>query len=74
MPTPPPGLIWIEDTDAGPGIATRLGVKPGTIRRWRCTGRGPAMFRLHGRVTARVDAVDRYLAEAERSATQPRTA
>ena len=33
MPTPPPGLIWIEDTDAGPGIATRLGVKPGTIRR-----------------------------------------
>ena len=30
----------------GPQAATYLGIKPNTLRRWRCSGRGPRYVRL----------------------------
>ncbi|MDX2520537.1 MULTISPECIES: helix-turn-helix domain-containing protein [Streptomyces] len=60
--SPPPGLIYIADTESGPGIATRLGVRPGTIRTWRNQGRGPRTWRLNGRVVSSVDDIEAYLA------------
>lgn len=65
-PSPPDGLIYIADTASGPGIASRLGITPGTFRKWRVEGRGPASFKLAGRVVARVDVVAEYVAEQER--------
>lgn len=65
---PPPGLLYIEDTPAGPGIASRLGITPGTYRKWRMAGKGPEAFRLAKMVVARIEAVDAYVAEQERAA------
>lgn len=61
-PSPPPGLIYVHDTEDGPGIATRLGVRPGTIRQWRTYGRGPRTWRLNGRIVSSIEAIDEYLA------------
>ncbi|MER8042737.1 hypothetical protein [Streptomyces sp. NPDC094032] len=69
-PCPPHGLIYIEDTAAGPGIASRLGIAPGTVRRWRSLGRGPATFRIGKRVVARISVIDNYLVEREREGLQ----
>ncbi|MET9952360.1 helix-turn-helix domain-containing protein [Streptomyces sp. NPDC006339] len=71
--SPPPGLIYIEDTAAGPGIATRLGIAPGTVRRWRSLGQGPATFRIGKKVVARISAVEDFLAQREREGRRPRT-
>lgn len=60
--SPPPGLIYIHDTEAGPGIATRLGVRPNTIRTWRTQGRGPRTWRLNGRIVSSIEAIEEYLA------------
>lgn len=64
--SPPTGLIYIRDTEAGPGIASRLGVTPETVRRWRSKGRGPATFRIGGRVVAHIHVIEQYAAEGER--------
>lgn len=64
-PSPPAGLIYIADTPSGPGIASRLGITPGTFRKWRMTGRGPASFKIGGRVVAREDAVAEYITAQE---------
>ncbi|HEY8983245.1 MAG TPA: helix-turn-helix domain-containing protein [Streptomyces sp.] len=66
--SPPPGLIYIHDTVAGPGIATRLGVRPNTIRTWRTKGRGPRTWRLNGRIVSSVEAIEAYL-RAQATAT-----
>ncbi|MFC1410456.1 hypothetical protein ACEZDG_14395 [Streptacidiphilus sp. N1-1] len=54
-------MIHIEDSEAGPGIASRLGVKPGTVRRWRTAGRGPRTWVQNGRVTSTPEDVAEYL-------------
>lgn len=72
--SPPPGLIYIRDTAAGPGIATRLGVTPGTIRKWRCAGRGPDTFRIGGRVVAHIAVVEAYAAHGEGRSRRPAVA
>lgn len=70
---PPPGLLYIEDSpDGTPGIATRCGIKYGTYRKWRMAGKGPQTFILGGRVVARVEAVDAYIAGLEQAASQPK--
>lgn len=69
--TPPPGLLWIEGTEAGPGIASRLGITPSTYRKWRIAGKGPHAFVLGKRVVARVESVDAYIAELECRALLP---
>ncbi|MFC9247791.1 helix-turn-helix transcriptional regulator [Streptomyces sp. NPDC057136] len=63
--SPPPGLIYIADTPSGPGIASRLGILPATFRKWRVAGRGPACFKIGGRVVAREDAVAEYITAQE---------
>lgn len=65
-PCPPPGLIYIADTASGLGIASRLGITPGTFRKWRITGRGPESFKIGGRVVAHERAVAEYIAQRER--------
>ncbi|MGW0821777.1 helix-turn-helix domain-containing protein [Streptomyces sp. NPDC002845] len=67
-PSPPLGLIYVHDTDDGPGIATRLGVRPGTIRTWRNQGRGPRTWRLNGRIVSSIADIEKYLA-AQANAT-----
>ncbi|MFV8127480.1 helix-turn-helix transcriptional regulator [Streptomyces syringium] len=69
---PPPGLLYIEDTKEGPGIASRLGITPSTYRKWRMKKKGPHTFRLSKRVVARIEAVDAYIAQQEQAAKQPR--
>lgn len=70
--SPPPGLIYIGDTPAGPGIATLLGVTPTTIRKWRCQGRGPRTWRIGGRVVADIAAVKRYARRGEPRSARPK--
>ncbi|MCD9194258.1 helix-turn-helix transcriptional regulator [Streptomyces albireticuli] len=67
---PPEGLLYIQDTKAGPGIATRLGITPATYRKWRMRKEGPESFRLGKRVVARVEAIDEYIAKQEERAKQ----
>lgn len=55
----PAGCLWLEET------APRLGVKPSTLRKWRLTGRGPASFKVEGRVVFKEAVVDAYLANCE---------
>ncbi|WP_030878800.1 helix-turn-helix transcriptional regulator [Streptomyces sp. NRRL S-1868] len=74
--SPPPGLLFIEDsTDTTgqplPGIASRLGIKPSTYRKWRMAGKGPDTFVLGKRVVARIEAIDAYIADLERTALSP---
>lgn len=70
---PPPGLLYIEDSpDGTPGIARRLGITPGTYRKWRMAGKGPEAFVLSKKVVARVEAVDAYIAEREQAAMRPK--
>ncbi|MEU2724007.1 helix-turn-helix transcriptional regulator [Streptomyces smyrnaeus] len=73
---PPPGFVYAEDIrdESGElilGIASRLGITPGTYRKWRMAGKGPESFKLGRRVVARIDAVDAYIAEQERAAREP---
>ncbi len=63
---PPQGLIYIEDSPAGPGIASRLGVRPNTVRAWRSAGRGPRTWVVNGRVASTVADCCAYLASLER--------
>ncbi|MFC8156342.1 helix-turn-helix transcriptional regulator [Streptomyces cinereoruber] len=59
-------MIYVRDTPAGPGIASRLGVTPGTIRKWRSAGRGPATFRIGGRIVAHIKDIEAYATTGER--------
>lgn len=65
--SPPPGMIWIGDTPAGPGIASRLGIRPGTYRKWRMRGIGPRTFQMGRRVVARIQTVEEWIAQQERA-------
>jgi hypothetical protein len=74
MPTrtpPPPGCLYIHDTDAGPGIASYLGITVSTYRKWRMAGYGPPTFKPGKQVMARIEAVEEWLAEQERAAMEP---
>ncbi|MEO3851724.1 helix-turn-helix domain-containing protein [Streptomyces sp. B8F3] len=45
--------------------ATYLGVSPATMRTWRHRRRGPASFRMEGRIVYRRHALDVYLDACE---------
>ncbi|MFF6836003.1 hypothetical protein ACFY84_29860 [Streptomyces sp. NPDC012438] len=64
--SPPPGLIYVRDTPAGPGIASRLGVTPGTVRKWRCADRGPRTYRLGGLIVAHITDIEQYATRRKR--------
>lgn len=66
--TPPDGFVFIDDSPKGPGIASRLGITPGTYRKWRMAGKGPETFKLGKHVAARIEAVDAYVASLEQAA------
>lgn len=74
---PPEGYAWIDDyvNDKGEvevqGIASRCGVTVSTYRKWRMAGKGPQAFPLGNKVAARISAVNAWLAEQERQATDP---
>ncbi|MFK8850424.1 helix-turn-helix transcriptional regulator [Streptomyces sp. Ac-502] len=55
----PPGCLWLPDA------ADRLGYEPCTLRKWRLKKKGPASFRVGGRVVYRVAALDAWLAAQE---------
>jgi hypothetical protein len=57
--SPPEGCVWQKEA------ARRLGVKPETLRTWRYLRKGPASFKVAGRVVYRETAIDAYLAECE---------
>jgi predicted DNA-binding transcriptional regulator AlpA len=69
---PPPGYLFIHDTDAGPGIASHLGITVSTYRKWRMAGNGPEAFKLGKFVAARESAVHEWIAEQERAAQAPK--
>lgn len=69
---PPPGLVYIRDTSAGPGIASRLGITSSTYRKWRMRGEGPETFRIGRRIVARIGAIDAWIDEQEQRARAPR--
>lgn len=47
-------------------LASRIRVKPQTLRAWRVTGRGPAYYRLGGRVAYRIADVEAWEAAGRR--------
>jgi len=47
-------------------LAARLRVKAQTLRQWRVTGRGPAFFKLCGRVVYKVSDVEAWEAANRR--------
>jgi hypothetical protein len=72
----PPGFLFVEDytNDDGtvtPGVATRLGIAVSTYRKWRMAGKGPATFVHAGRLMARVEVVDAWLAGLGQDAGAP---
>ena len=48
-------------------VAAYLKVSESTLSRWRSAGTGPPFLRLGGIARYRLDAMDRWLAELERS-------
>lgn len=56
-----PGLMTTEQ------VSAELGIPVGTLRYYRSTGRGPASFRLGGRVRYRRDLLEAWVAEQERN-------
>lgn len=44
-------------------LARRWLLSPRTLEKWRCTRRGPAFFKLLGRVRYRLDDVETFEAE-----------
>lgn len=76
---PPPGIAYIEDvTDPITGavivlgIASRLGITPGTYRKWRMAGKGPASTFLIGkRVAAFTADIDAWLIQQRDAALTP---
>jgi hypothetical protein len=56
---PPEGCLWPKDA------AKRLGVQPDTLKTWRYLRKGPASFKIGGRVVYRISVVDAFLAECE---------
>lgn len=76
MQKPPPGFVFIEDYEGDDGtvihgIATRVGVTPSTYRKWRMAGKGPKTILLGKPVAARIEWVDQWIAEQERTASTP---
>lgn len=58
-------------------LATRLGLSPQTLRRWRMWGHGPRYHRLGGprsRALYRQEEVERWLAEREAGSTSEEAA
>lgn len=74
---PPPGIVFSEDTKdengnvIDLGIASRLGITPGTYRHWRVAGKGPLTFILGKRVAARIEDVDAWVTEQYRAGVEP---
>lgn len=56
---PPEGCLW------PPQAAKRLGVKTDTLKTWRYLRKGPASFKIGGKVVYRIAAIDAYMAECE---------
>ncbi|MEV8403560.1 hypothetical protein [Streptomyces niveus] len=70
---PPPGIAFIDDYEHDDGtttlgIASRLGITPGTYRKWRMAGKGPQTFDLGKRVAARIETVDAWVRSLEQAA------
>ena len=45
-------------------VAELLGVRPGTIRKWRMNGKGPPYVRIEGTVRYRAEDIRAWLASA----------
>lgn len=56
---PPEDCLWQRQA------AKRIGVKPETLRTWRYLRKGPASFKVAGRVVYKIAAIDAYLTECE---------
>jgi hypothetical protein len=74
--TLPPGFLFLDDYthDDGkvtPGVASRLGITPGTYKKWRLAGKGPEMFQHGKRLMVRVEVVDAWLAGLGQDAGAP---
>ncbi len=48
-------------------VSNELGIPVGTLRYFRSTGKGPASFRLAGRVRYRRSDVERWITDQERA-------
>ena len=48
-------------------VSTELGIPVGTLRYFRSTGKGPASFRLEGRIRYRRSDVREWVVEQERA-------
>lgn len=73
---PPPGFVFLDDFTGADGtvtqgVASRIGISVSTYRKWRMAGKGPTTFRHGGRLMAREDDVDAYLAELGQDAGAP---
>jgi predicted DNA-binding transcriptional regulator AlpA len=51
-------------------LAAELRIAPSTAYDWRSEGKGPASFRLRGRVVYRREQVDAWLREQEAATTR----
>src|SRR5262245_44229677 len=56
------GVIGPEDLISADELARRLGVKPKTLANERSAAKGPAYYKLHGRIYYSMSDVDAWLA------------
>lgn len=49
--------------------ATVLGIKPGTLRKWRWEGKGPKFFKIGSSVRYSIEDLQNYIAKARRQNT-----
>lgn len=60
----------LEDQCVDERLTARLlGVKPGTLQKWRWEGKGPKWCRVGRLVRYRRSELERFLSDAERSST-----
>jgi len=50
-------------------LAARWRMSPRTLERWRWSGKGPAFVKLGGRVVYRLDVIETFEAEGNRTIT-----
>jgi len=50
-------------------LAARWHMSPRTLERWRWAGKGPAFVKLGGRVVYRLEAIETFEAESNRTIT-----
>ncbi|MDG9701727.1 AlpA family transcriptional regulator [Streptomyces sp. DH37] len=55
----PPGVLWLDDA------ADYLGYEVSTLRKWRLKKKGPASFKIGGRVAYRIAVLDAWLKAQE---------